>query len=89
MIKKVENQEAKRYNDTTYGVTHHVEISSTMRLHRKREKRGLKCVTLEIRKSEIAALVKRGLLADTNQGSVAALRNALYGRLDKTLQGSA
>jgi len=60
-----------------------------MSLHRERKKRGLKCVTLEIRSTEIAALVKRGLLADTDHGSLTAVRDALYGHLDQTLTGAA
>lgn len=63
--------------------------AARMSLHRERRKRGLKCVTLEIRTTEISALVKRGLLADADKASTTALRDALHGHLGKTLTGAA
>jgi hypothetical protein len=33
-----------------------------MRLHRKRRKAGLRCLTVELRESEIVALIRRCLL---------------------------
>lgn len=63
--------------------------ASRMSLHSERKKRGLKYVTLEIRSAEVPELVLRGLLADADQGSLTAVRDALYTHLDKTLLGAA
>lgn len=56
-----------------------------MALHRKRKQRELKCVTLEIRSTEVAELIRRGLLNDAAHADRNALRDALYAHLDKTL----
>lgn len=58
-------------------------------LHRERKRRRLKCVTLEIRFTEVTELSRRGPLKEDAQGDREAIRNALYAHLDKTLQGAA
>jgi hypothetical protein len=55
-----------------------------MRLTRQRRANGLRCVTLEIRDSEIDALVARGLLADRNDPE--AIVQSLYVLLDRVLE---
>lgn len=57
--------------------------------HRERRRRGLKCVTVEIRDREITELVRRGLLAEADQGRRAVIAEALHRHLDATLQGAA
>ena len=49
-----------------------------MRLQRARRSAGLRCLTLEIRDAEIAALIRKGLLRPDSRQDNAAVRNALY-----------
>ena len=58
-----------------------------MRLHRARKSPGLRCLTLEVRESEIAALIRKGLLRPNSRQDNAAVRNALYSLLDRHLSG--
>ena len=53
--------------------------------HRERRRRGLRCLTIEIRSQEITELVRRGLLADGDQGSRQAVVGAVHRLLDQTL----
>jgi hypothetical protein len=56
-----------------------------MRLHRERQRKGLRCLTIELRETEIDALVVRGLLKAEMRDDVDAIVKALYGHLDQTL----
>jgi hypothetical protein len=58
-----------------------------MRRHRIRRQRGLRCLSIEFREREIAALIARGLLARESQDDSTAVRDALYAHLDRTLGG--
>ncbi len=55
-----------------------------MRRSRNRRRKGFRCYTLELRESEIAALVRRGLLAPDKQANRAAVLKAMYAFLDRT-----
>jgi len=56
-----------------------------MRLHRERRRDGLRCVTIELRETEIDALVRNGFLkADTRNDSYA-IEVALYQFFERTL----
>jgi hypothetical protein len=56
-----------------------------MRRHRDRRRKGLRCVTIELRETEIDVLIRRGRLAGDSRGDLAAVRKALYGFLDHHL----
>ena len=56
-----------------------------MRLHRKRRQRGLRCIMIELRASEIEALVGRGLLRAETSNSEQAIKEALYSFFNQTL----
>ena len=58
-----------------------------MRLHRARKSAGLRCLTLEVREAEIAALIRKGLLSPSSPQDNTAVRNALYSLLDRQLGG--
>jgi hypothetical protein len=58
-----------------------------MRLQRARRSAGLRCLTLEIRDAEIAALIRKGLLLPDSRHNSMAVRNALYSLLDRHLGG--
>ena len=56
-----------------------------MRLHRARKLAGLRCLTLEVRETEIAALIRKGLLRPGSEHDSKGIRNALYSLLDRHL----
>ncbi len=59
-----------------------------MRRHRARRRRGLRCVTISLRETEIAALVRKGLIAPQNSNDVAAITRGLHAFLDRALAPS-
>jgi hypothetical protein len=54
--------------------------------HRNRRRKGLRCVTIELRETEIDVLIRRGRLSGDSRGDLAAVRKALYGFLDDHLR---
>jgi hypothetical protein len=63
-------------------------ISSTakrMRRHRERRRQGLRCLTVQLRNTEIEALIYRGLLMPETRHSKNAVINALHAFFDLTL----
>jgi hypothetical protein len=56
-----------------------------MRLHRKRRRQGLRCLTIELRETEIDALIGKGLLDSEMRHDLRAVCAALYTHLDQTL----
>jgi hypothetical protein len=63
--------------------------AARMRLHRDRRRVGLRCLTIELRETEIAALVRRGHLTPDKQNQPHAVALALYEFLDGTLDSDA
>ena len=59
-----------------------------MRRSRKRRRDGLRCLTIEIRDTEIDALVRRDLLAPDTRNDRRAIKKALYAFLDQSLGGT-
>ena len=58
-----------------------------MQIHRQRRKSGLLCLTVELSETEIAALVRKGMLHPDKRHDARSLRDALYGFLDRHLGG--
>ena len=56
-----------------------------MARYRERRKAGMRCLTLEIRNSEISALVRRGLLDSKKLDDRAAIKAAIYAYFEQTL----
>jgi hypothetical protein len=56
-----------------------------MRAHRQRRRDGLRCFTLEVRQTEIYALIRKGTLKADARNDPYAIRDALYEHLDRTL----
>ena len=56
-----------------------------MRLHRERRRNGMRSLWVELRVTEIDALVRIGLLKVETRNDPNAIREALYGYLDQTL----
>jgi hypothetical protein len=59
--------------------------AARMALHRFRMKKGLRCLTIELRETEIGALIRRGYLASDRRNDRGAVTRALYEFLDDTL----
>jgi hypothetical protein len=60
-----------------------------MRRHRERRRDGLQCFLVELRATEIDALIRKGLLQRETRHDRSAVLMALYGFLDQTLDGPA
>jgi hypothetical protein len=62
--------------------------TSRIRLHRARKGAGLRCLTLEVRETEIVALIRKGLLRPYSQYDSKAIQAAICALLDRHLGGS-
>jgi len=60
-----------------------------MRRHRQRRRDGLRCSLIELRKTEIDALVSKKLLKQETRNDMNAIFQSLYVFLDRSLGGRA
>ena len=60
-----------------------------MRRHRQRRRDGLHCLSVELRETEIDALIRMGLLGPDSRRDHGAIRDALYAFLDNALDKAA
>jgi hypothetical protein len=56
-----------------------------MRTHRERRKSGMRCLTIELRETEIDALIRKGFLKADTRNDTDAIKDALYDLLDREL----
>ena len=56
-----------------------------MRRHRQRRRDGLRCFIIELRETEIDALIGKGLLAAESRHDYDSVQSALYAFLDRAL----
>jgi hypothetical protein len=56
-----------------------------MRLHRDRKRRGLRCLTIELRETEIDALIGKRLLKSEMRHDPGAVCDAIYIHFEQTL----
>ena len=56
-----------------------------MRRHRQRRRDGLRCFMIELRETEIDALIRNGLLAAENRQDYDSVQSAFYAFLDHAL----
>ena len=56
-----------------------------MRQHRERRRQGLRCLTIELRETDVRELIERKLLRSEDQNEPEALRKALYLSLDRAV----
>jgi hypothetical protein len=66
-------------------LAHPSPAAERMRRHRKRRRDGLRCLTIELRDTEIDPLIRRGLINSETRNDRSAIMNALYAFLDSTL----
>jgi hypothetical protein len=59
-----------------------------MRRHRERRRDGLCCLIIELRDTEIDALIRKQLLKPEARNDRSAIIDALYAFLDRTLDGT-
>ena len=72
-------------NPPTAAPATHSAAAERMRLHRERRRKGLRCLTIELRETEIDALIRKGMLKIDARNDQHAILNALYAHLDHTL----
>jgi hypothetical protein len=56
-----------------------------MRLHRERKRSGMRCFMIELRETEIDALIRKGFLKPDARNDTSAIIDALYAHLDHEL----
>jgi hypothetical protein len=56
-----------------------------MRRHRQRRRDGLRCLMIELRETEIDALIRKGLLEAENRHDYDSVQSAFYAFLDRSL----
>lgn len=59
--------------------------AARMRRHRERRRDGLRCLRIELRETEIDALIQRGMLKSDARNDAKSIIEALYAFFDKTL----
>jgi hypothetical protein len=59
-----------------------------MRLHRERKKNGMRCLMIELRETEINALIAKKLLKGEMRNDIGAIIDALYLFLEQELDRS-
>ena len=69
------------------GTSSPTPAAARMSLHRRRRLAGLRCLTIELRETEVAALVRKGLLEGDEREDARALRTAMHLFLDRSLGG--
>jgi hypothetical protein len=72
----------------TDSVTRPSRAAERMRPHRERRRDGLRCVMVELRESEIEALVRRGFLKSETRNERKAIILAIYAFLEDNLVGT-
>jgi hypothetical protein len=77
--------EASMSAETISSAPARTPAAERMRLYRQRRRSGLRCLTVELRETDIDALIRRGLLKSEMRNADAEIINALYAHLDRTL----
>jgi hypothetical protein len=57
-----------------------------MRLHRERKKNGMRCLTIELRETEIEALIRKGFLTADTRNDTSEIIDAIYAYFDRELK---
>jgi hypothetical protein len=56
-----------------------------MRRHRERRRKAMRRMTIELRETEVLALIRKGLLKADARNNLQAVKKTFYGFLDRTL----
>jgi hypothetical protein len=66
-------------------VTKRSPAAERMRLHRERKKNGMRCLMIELRETEIDALIQKGFLKPDTCNDTSAIVDALYAWFEREL----
>ena len=69
----------------TIEPTNRSPAAERMRVHRERKKSGMRCVMLELRETEINALIRKGFLKADARNDTSAIVDAIYAYFDREL----
>ena len=72
-------------NPPTAASAAHSPAAERMRLHRERRRKGLRCLTIELRETEIDALVRNGFLKVDARNDLRSIETALYEFFERAL----
>jgi hypothetical protein len=73
--------EVQNVSDTTQRSP----TAERMRRHRERKKNGMRCLMIELRETEIDALIRKGFLKSDTRNDTAAITDAIYAYFDREL----
>jgi hypothetical protein len=74
--------EVQNVSDTTQRSP----AAERMRLHRERKKNGMRCLTIELRETEIDALIRKGFLTADTRNDTSEIIDAIYAYFDCELK---
>jgi hypothetical protein len=60
-------------------------VAERMRRHRERRRDGLRCLIIELRETEVDALIQKRFLKSDARNDNNAVRDGLYAHLEQTL----
>jgi hypothetical protein len=71
--------------EATAEIINRSPAAERMRAHRDRKKSGMRCVMLELRETEIDALIRKGFLKADARNDKSQITDALYAYFDHEL----
>jgi hypothetical protein len=79
------SQQAAMSGEATTPSINCSAAAQRMRAHRDRRRKGLRCIRIELRETEVDVLIRKGLLRPDARNDLNAVVKALYDHLDATL----
>jgi hypothetical protein len=79
------SQQAEKNIEPATSTIEGSRAAQRMRAHRSRRQAGLRCLTIELRETEIAELIRKKLLDAGARNDLRAIRSAIHLHLDDTL----
>jgi len=71
---------------TVSDTTQRSPAAERMRLHRERKKNGMRCLMIELRETEIDALIRKGFLTADTRNDTSEIIDAIYAYFDRELK---
>ena len=75
-------------NPSTAASATRSAAAERMQRHRERRRQGLRCLMIQLRETEVDALIRQGLLSPEMRNNASAVRKAFYMFLDGTLDAT-
>jgi len=79
------DRDLRRNSTMINSLFSHSSAAERMRLHRERRRRGLRCLMIQLRETDVDALIRRGLLEQEMRNDRNAVLKALYRHFNRTL----